>query len=174
MQRVCIALVVLMPLADLVRPSLINYRGLLLWQCANFLVPPLALARLVVSVLRSRIELHPLAKAALYIAAVPLIAALRIALADYRDAREAHRRGAALVPRVKGRLPGNIDVMARLVREFESGYVLQAYQDLLDEYGVKTLNMRLLWSDVVSASVVGRARCKLMWPFRSSRPTRDT
>lgn len=138
-----------MALFQLLRPSLTNYRGVLLWQCGHFFGPPLALAHLTVTALRARAELHPVVRAALYAIAVPLVAALRNLLSDYRDRREARKRGAKLVPRVKGRLPGNIDVMAYLLREFENGYVLQAYQDLLDQYGVKTLNMRLLWSDVV-------------------------
>ncbi|KZV86297.1 cytochrome P450 [Exidia glandulosa HHB12029] len=139
---------------DVLRPGLANYRGLLLLQCAKFFGPPLLLAHLVTKTA----SLSPLAKAAVYLAAVPLVAAVRDKLDIWRNDREAARRGAKPVPRLKGKLPGNLDVMMYLVHEFENGYLLQAYQDLLDQNGVKTLNLRLMWSDLILCSDEGHVK----------------
>jgi hypothetical protein len=63
--------------------------------------------------------------------------------------REAARLGAQPIPRVCGRWPGNLDVVLRMLKSFESDYVLQGFADLFDEYGCTTLNTRFFWDDQV-------------------------
>ena len=57
--------------------------------------------------------------------------------------------GAKPITRVRGRWPGNLDVVLRLLKSFESGYVLQGFADLFTEYGCTTLNTRFFWDDQV-------------------------
>jgi hypothetical protein len=56
---------------------------------------------------------------------------------------------ATVIPQVKGKWPGNLDVALRVVRSFEDGYVLQIFMDLFREHNATTLNTRLLWDDQV-------------------------
>jgi len=62
---------------------------------------------------------------------------------------EAARLGAQPITRVQGRWPGNLDIVLRLLKAFESGYVLQGFADLFAEYGCTTLNTRFFWDDQV-------------------------
>lgn len=50
-----------------------------------------------------------------------------------------------------GKLPGNIDVMLRLVRARRDRYLLDGFFDLFYEYQTTTLNLRFLWQDKVLA-----------------------
>ena len=51
---------------------------------------------------------------------------------------------------MRGRWPGNLDVVLRLLKSFEGDYVLQGFADLFEEYGCTTLNTRFFWYDQVS------------------------
>jgi len=52
---------------------------------------------------------------------------------------------------VVGKLPGNIDVMLRLMRARHDRYLLDGFFDLFYEYQTTTLNLRFLWQDKVSS-----------------------
>lgn len=58
--------------------------------------------------------------------------------------------GAEPIPCVRGKWPGNLDVGIRLVRSMNDEYIMQYFAELFDEYGVNTLNTRVLWTDQVS------------------------
>ena len=66
--------------------------------------------------------------------------------------QQARRLGAALIPCVVGKLPGNIDILFRMMCDFKSSYVLDVYRRLFEEYNCTTLNLRILWTDAVSTT----------------------
>ncbi|KZV90691.1 cytochrome P450 monooxygenase CYP63 [Exidia glandulosa HHB12029] len=156
-----------MAILDIFRPSLRNYRGLLLLQCARLFGVPLVAAHIGLSSLGRSTALSSLARVVIYTASVPLFAAGRGLLDDWRQRRAARSMGAVLVPRVEGKWPGNIDVMLFILAEFETGYVLQSFKTLLDQYGVKTLNLRLLWSDLIITMDSGHIKYMLTDGFSS-------
>ncbi|KAF8629726.1 hypothetical protein AX15_003304 [Amanita polypyramis BW_CC] len=63
--------------------------------------------------------------------------------------QEAQRMGAAPIPRVVGKWPGNIDVLLRMLRDFRDSYILDPYLHLFQEYESTTLNLRILWTDTI-------------------------
>jgi hypothetical protein len=73
----------------------------------------------------------------------------KVWLGHFRNSIEARRVGANLVPEVKGKLPGNLDVLWRMATEWEHDYIGQPIFELTEEYG-KTFNLRILWEDMVS------------------------
>lgn len=66
------------------------------------------------------------------------------------QAREAAQFGAKPIPRVRGKWPGNIDVLLRMMAAFKTSYVCDVYLQLFEEYQSTTLNTRILWCDTVS------------------------
>jgi hypothetical protein len=89
----------------------------------------------------------------LVLLSVPISVGLRSYYTVWAQDREAARMGARPITRVRGRWPGNLDVVLRLLKSFESGYVLQGFADLFAEYGCTTLNTRFFWDDQVSHGV---------------------
>ncbi|KDN35004.1 hypothetical protein RSAG8_11947, partial [Rhizoctonia solani AG-8 WAC10335] len=85
---------------------------------------------------------------ALYVISVPIFWGFRNTIRDVMRAREAKRLGARIVPKVKGKWPGNIDLLIKLVGSLQSGYVAEVWDELAKEYG-NTFNMRLLWDDMI-------------------------
>ncbi|KAH7332564.1 cytochrome P450 monooxygenase pc-3 [Rhizoctonia solani] len=85
---------------------------------------------------------------ALYVLAVPAFWGFRNVVREGMRQREAKRLGARTVPKVKGKWPGNIDLMIKLVKSTHTGYVAEVWGELAKEYG-NTFNMRVLWSDMV-------------------------
>ncbi|KAM6499413.1 cytochrome P450 monooxygenase CYP63 [Amanita muscaria] len=63
--------------------------------------------------------------------------------------REAQRLAAVPIPCVVGKWPGNIDVLLRLMHNFKTSYILDAYLQLFEEYKCTTLNLRILWIDTI-------------------------
>ncbi|KAF9078274.1 cytochrome P450 monooxygenase CYP63 [Rhodocollybia butyracea] len=58
-----------------------------------------------------------------------------------------HRIGAKEITCVRGRWPGNIDVLLKMLRAFKTSYILDVYLQLFEEYQCTTLNTRILWTD---------------------------
>ena len=81
---------------------------------------------------------------------IPLTVVLRSHYAIWAQDREAARLDAQPIIRVSGRWPGNLDVVLRILKSFESDYVLQGFADLFNEYGCTTLNTRFFWDDQVT------------------------
>lgn len=72
---------------------------------------------------------------------------------DYNQAQEMKRLGAKPVPRIRGKWPGNIDVLLRMMKAFKTAYIMDVYLELFQEYQSTTLNTRIMWVDQVSVVV---------------------
>ncbi|KAG8736136.1 hypothetical protein FRC10_009658 [Ceratobasidium sp. 414] len=86
--------------------------------------------------------------AGLYVLAVPAFWSVWNVIKNAGREREAKRLGARTVPVVKGKWPGNVDLMLRLVTSLHGGYVGEVWPELAQEYGL-TFNMRILWDDQI-------------------------
>ncbi|KAJ7689585.1 cytochrome P450 monooxygenase CYP63 [Mycena rosella] len=80
---------------------------------------------------------------------IPITISARSYLSLRAQDRAAKSLDAVVIPRVKGKWPGNLDVALRVVKSFEEGYVLQIFADLLREYDTTTVNTRLFWDDQI-------------------------
>ena len=123
-----------------------NYRLLVAEQLAQFVLIPIGLAYCAILFLRPQSAWIRLAT---YGASVPAFMAVRIHLVHWKQAREARRLGAQLVPAVQGKWPGNIDVFNVLMRDYQEGYATLYFLPLFEQYRTKTLNLRILWTDLV-------------------------
>lgn len=129
-----------------------DYRKRILLSFAKALiVPPLLTSLLLRFVCRSASLSVCLPLALL---SIPITIGLRSQYTLWHQDREAARLGAKPITRVCGRWPGNLDIILRLVKSFESGYVLQGFTDLFVEYHCTTLNTRFFWDDQVSAVLI--------------------
>lgn len=70
-------------------------------------------------------------------------------LSDFIIARRAAQLGAVVIPCIKGRLPGNIDVLYEFLRREESFYHGDWIRELYEKHGCTTLNLRFFWMDQV-------------------------
>ncbi|KAF8261166.1 cytochrome P450 [Lactarius quietus] len=122
-----------------------DYRRRILISLAKALVVPPLLTTLALRYTPCSLWLYlPLA-----LFSIPLSVLLRSYYTMWTQDREAARLGAQPIPRVCGRWPGNLDVVLRMLKSFESDYVLQGFADLFDEYGCTTLNTRFFWDDQI-------------------------
>lgn len=74
---------------------------------------------------------------------------VRLLYRNHRQRAEAHRRGGRLAPEVVGKLPGNIDILIKLANAARTRHPGFFYLSLFEEYKSTTLNLKLLWSDLV-------------------------
>lgn len=90
---------------------------------------------------------------------------LRIQLDDWLQRREAHRLGARLVPRVQGKWIGNLDLLMK--KSTKIPYIGQRLEEIAEEIGSRTFNLRILWVDNVRrfpTAVSSHLRVfRLMW-----------
>ncbi|KZT35466.1 cytochrome P450 [Sistotremastrum suecicum HHB10207 ss-3] len=82
-----------------------------------------------------------------------LLIVIIIAVWDSRDAQQklaedAQRLGAVPIPKVKGRLPGNLDILFALVRGDRDDSCGEVFRRWSEEYG-PTYNMNILWADQI-------------------------
>ncbi|THH32681.1 hypothetical protein EUX98_g1506 [Antrodiella citrinella] len=63
--------------------------------------------------------------------------------------RAAYQVGGSLVPKVKGKWPGNLDILFRIKNAAHNDYLCQGFLDLFHEYQSTTLNLRILGADLV-------------------------
>jgi hypothetical protein len=125
-----------------------DYRKRILISLAKaFIVPPL-LTTLALRLLCRSVALSVYLP--LVLLSIPIAIGLRSQYTLWYQDREAARMGAKPITRVCGRWPGNLDVVLTLLKSFESGYVLQGFEDLFAEYDCTTLNTRFFWDDQVS------------------------
>lgn len=73
----------------------------------------------------------------------------RVQYRGFLQRQEARRRGGVLPPEVVGRWPGNIDILIKLGKASLTAYPGSFYLDLFEEYQSTTLNLKLLWSDLI-------------------------
>lgn len=65
--------------------------------------------------------------------------------------RERRALGAEPIPVVKGKWPGNLDVLLEMMRDQDTNYAQQLFEDWSHEYGT-LYNIRVLWDDMVRLS----------------------
>ncbi|KAF8340600.1 uncharacterized protein EI90DRAFT_2087031 [Cantharellus anzutake] len=124
-----------------------NYRVYFAKYVARRLTPPLLIAHFI-----SRFFLDSLDAflVPFFYLAVSFIWAISVVQFGKLYQRvDARSRDAVLIPEVKGRLPGNIDVMARLSRRSRDCYILSGHEELFDELNADTINLRFLWRDII-------------------------
>lgn len=124
-----------------------NYRRrFLVSVLRGFIVPPLVVFAASYYVHMCRMHICVL----LSIMSIPLNIILRSSISTFSNRRTAYRMGANPIPCAVGRYPGNIDIMFRIVKSFQTGYLMQGFADLLEEYQTNIINTRILWEDQVS------------------------
>ncbi|KAH8113061.1 cytochrome P450 monooxygenase CYP63 [Phellopilus nigrolimitatus] len=74
---------------------------------------------------------------------------LRNVYYDSKQTQQARRLGARPIPRIKGKWPGNIDILLRMMKAFKTAYLMDVYLELFQEYKCTTLNTRILWVDQI-------------------------
>lgn len=90
----------------------------------GFLIPVLGLKALFFTLRNNHDVLLPSVVTCLaYIALNPLLFLLRVVLTSWRHERDAARMGAVQVPVLRGRSPGNYDVVKQLAYAWDNGYV---------------------------------------------------
>jgi hypothetical protein len=89
-----------------------------------------------------------------HIFAVTLCAGARILYSDFIQSRETKQLGARRVPRIVGKWPGNVDILFSMMRSFKTSYLVDTYLDLFEKYQSTTLNLRILWVDQVSDTLL--------------------
>ncbi|KAF8308491.1 cytochrome P450 monooxygenase CYP63 [Clavulina sp. PMI_390] len=116
----------------------------------NFFIPPLVLASLV----SQRLALHNASwiyHIMTYVLATPLYWTVKVQH-DYLTARlQAMKLGVDLVPEVKGKWPGNLDVLFAAAEARKTSYSYSDMSYLFDRMGsdVHTINLRVLWQDQI-------------------------
>ncbi|KAK0219150.1 cytochrome P450 [Armillaria fumosa] len=74
--------------------------------------------------------------------------ALRVVYIDRLHKEEAKAIGARIMTRVKGKWPGNADILAAMVGTWADGYSSDGLGEMMDVYG-PFFNLPLLWSDTI-------------------------
>ncbi|KAG2156910.1 cytochrome P450 [Suillus bovinus] len=97
--------------------------------------------------------------------AAPLGFAAYIFMDEISQRRRATRLGARLVPRVKGKLPGNLDKIVGIFMRLETEYLGQPALDEMKELG-PTLNFRFFWEDDIMTSEPQHMKAMLVTDFR--------
>jgi len=115
--------------------------------CRTIFLPVLVLS-LILNVTQKRLGLLTVPCHVLFIV---LWASSQGAILKYAQDREARRLGTKPIPRIVGKLPGNIDILLKMLWAFKTSYVLDVYLNLFEEYQCTTLNTRILWLDNVSS-----------------------
>ncbi|TCD71088.1 hypothetical protein EIP91_000180 [Steccherinum ochraceum] len=123
-----------------------RYRLRLLQDFIRILVVPSLLLSL--SLRLSGVHLGLLAIPS-YPACVVLSAFVRDWYARLAQRREAYQMGGRLAPIVKGKWPGNLDVLCRIKNAAHNDYLCQGFLDLFHEYQSTTLNLRILGADLM-------------------------
>ncbi|KAG8962385.1 hypothetical protein FRC05_005356 [Tulasnella sp. 425] len=131
----------------------ITYRIWLIKSLTRLFVPPLASVALAVRVLDrvKGVHLHPAYQVALYVLSLPVYWTSWIQLTRWDESRRAKKHGAKLPPIIEGKKLGNIDILKRQGFTFGYGftedYAGLIVDELLDEAGVDTARLSLLWAD---------------------------
>ena len=88
-----------------------------------------------------------------HVAAVFIAACCRNWYYDLRDRYEARKMGARVVPVVKGRWPGNLDVLLKFKKATASEYLGDFFLSLFEEHQSTIVNLRMLGANLVSRSL---------------------
>ncbi|KAH7882560.1 cytochrome P450 [Phlebopus sp. FC_14] len=92
--------------------------------------------------------LRPAFTSAIAVFGVPIILSVSIFARERSQHRRAAALGARLIPRIRGRWPGNADELWNMVRRAETDYIGQALWEQNKIHG-PTVNLRFLWEDII-------------------------
>ncbi|KAF8811334.1 cytochrome P450 monooxygenase CYP63 [Phlegmacium glaucopus] len=121
-----------------------NYRARFLLDLFRVFILPIVVLSLVLSALHCRPGFFSIP---LHLVFILSWAIVKGAYEESRHDRDAKSLGAKAIPRVVGKWPGNVDLLFRMMRAFDSSYILDVYLQLFEEYQCTTLNLRILWCD---------------------------
>ena len=145
-----------------------NYRLAFLVTLANLFLPPTGIIIVLTRfILPHHFTANILSRVILGIATCLAYWTFSFHYAQFKHSREAARLGGVLPPRMKGKWPGNADIVLRSIsssfllvwkktdglcltsslRIMKEGYAVEHFQQYLDEYGCDTLNLGLWWQD---------------------------
>ena len=125
-----------------------NYRARILLDLFHTFVLPTLVLSVIFSIFRFRTGLFSIP---LHLFFILTWVTVRGAFSEQWHDRQAKSLGAKPIPRVIGKLPGNIDLLFTMMRAFSTSYVLDVYLQLFEEYQCTTLNLRILWHNSVRA-----------------------
>ncbi|PBK87668.1 cytochrome P450 monooxygenase pc-1 [Armillaria gallica] len=74
--------------------------------------------------------------------------ALHVVHTDYTHKKNARSMDTRLIPRVQGKLPGNIDIVANSIRVWAEGYPSDGFEEMIEAHG-NIFNLCLLWSNMI-------------------------
>jgi hypothetical protein len=118
----------------------------------TFLAPPLLAAILLRFTSHwPLIFLENFPRLLLYFSSIPLCFILRVQVIEWKQYREAERLGARMIPRIRGKWPGNLDILWRIMRSTETHYHMDWAKEMMEEVGSTTINTRMLWGNQVRA-----------------------
>lgn len=122
-----------------------RYRLRLFWDFVRIVVVPSAFFATILCTRRQLCWIAPFA----WLAFLLVSGYVRQQYHGYKQRAEARRRGGRLPPEVVGKWPGNIDILIKVGRAARTRYPGTFYLSLFEEYKSTTLNLKLLWSDLV-------------------------
>ncbi|KZT37966.1 cytochrome P450 monooxygenase CYP63 [Sistotremastrum suecicum HHB10207 ss-3] len=80
---------------------------------------------------------------------IPAWGAITVRYGQYQQRKLADSLNAQIIPRVRGRWPGNLDIMLNMIKAAKERYLHDPYEDLFEEYKSNTLNLGFLWGDFI-------------------------
>ena len=118
-----------------------------------FILPPLSVAICLRLFSAHLANADPTVKTIIYLFSIPLFLSIRIQIRKWKETREARRMGARQIPRLKGKWPGNLDIMIAVAESRKNTYLLDFFKLALESSGSNTINMNILWMDQVSTGL---------------------
>ncbi|KAJ4478450.1 cytochrome P450 [Lentinula aciculospora] len=116
---------------------------------STILIPQLCLFVTLAMIKYEYTSISASVRVLLHFLVIPFVGLLRVCWDEYNNTRAAISLNAVPIPCVRGKWPGNLDVAVKLVRSLHDDYLMQFYAKLFDEYGVDTLNTRILWGNQI-------------------------
>lgn len=113
-------------------------------------VVPAASAVIIVVRLASLkgVRVSPWLMSAVVLGAAPLGFAAYVLADEISQQRKAKRLGARLIPRIKGKWPGNLDKVVTMVMKNENEYLGRPIEEEIKVLG-PTINFRFFWEDLI-------------------------
>lgn len=124
-----------------------RYRVRFLHDILRILVVPSASLSLLLSITNVRLGLLALP---CHVASIVIAACCRNWYYDFRDRRAARQIGARMVPVVRGKWPGNLDVLLKFKKATASEYLGDFFLSLFEEHKSTIVNLRMLGANLVS------------------------
>jgi hypothetical protein len=114
----------------------------------TFILPPLFCATLL-RVFSLGTSLDIFTKILAGLASIPLFLFIRIQIRRRRQSLEAQRLGARMVPSLRGKWLGNLDILIGLIKAPQRQYILDGAKEKLESLGMRTVNTNFFWEDQV-------------------------